>query len=286
VTRRIPETRSRTVRWRFAPDLAGEAAGALADLVESAVRAGDEAFSQIRHEEERGAWWGRLPGGEGDLFVKARLIGVPRQRLASLVIPRGLRREWVQSLWFQARSLPCAEPLALGELRSFGMLHTSLFVARWVTDGRCLADVAAVADDQTQNELICLAGGLLGRLFSEGVIHRQFHPWNLLLVPGTGTGSRLLPVDLQHAWISGKLTDDDLLWALDQVSFWLHDPVIDWRDEALATRFYTAALDAAAEAVDDLDRVRDQAAAFSRRGRSAVKLHRHQWAPPPHRGKP
>ena len=217
-------------RWRLARG--DSLTRAQLERIEQAVAAGSEAFSSYQQEPERGAWWGRLPCSAGDLFVKGRLIDRSRQRWASMVLPRGLRREWQNSLWHRGLGMPCAEPLALGEYRSFGALSVSVLVTRWVSNARTLADAGHdLADTAERLPLIRRAGVLFGELFERGAIHKQFHPWNVLVVQASDTRRlRLLPVDLQHLWISRRLHDEDFRWALRQVSFWLHAPVIDWSD--------------------------------------------------------
>ena len=265
--------------WHLAPSHNRETT-ALLSAVEQAVEAGEGAFRTYLSEPHRGAWWGRLALEDGDLFVKARRPKHPRQRWASLLLPRGLTTEWRQSLWYQARGLPCADPVALGEYRSFGMLDLSVVVFRWVPHSRSLADAATAADQPTRHRLIQETGTLLGNLFRQGVIHRQPHPRNILCVPDLETGlEMLMPIDLQHLWISSELSDNDFLWALDQVSFWLHDPVIDWSDRVASCLFYRAAIDAAETHLQDTQRIRNLSLPLIERGRTATKLHRHEWQP-------
>lgn len=72
--------------------------------------------------------------------------------------------------------------------------------------------------------------------------------------------------------------DDDFLWAIDQVSHWLHDPLIDWTDREAARAFYGAVIEEAAGDLKDVARIRDYAAALVERGRQPVKQHRQQWS--------
>lgn len=266
-------------RWRLGPYATDKATGLLT-AVEAAVETGEGAFEAYLAEPHRGAWWGRLVTAEDDVFVKARRLRHPRQRWASLMLPRGLITEWRQSLWFLNLGLPCAEPVAFGEYRTLGMLDLSLLVIRWVPGSRSLREAARDAEPAERSRWIRAAGTLVGRLFRHGVIHRQPHPGNFLVAPDPATGDEvLMPIDLQHLWISPRLTDDDFLWALDQVSFWLHDPVIDWADHAAARSFFDSAVGEAEARLADAGRIRDRARALIDRGGRSVKRHRHQWSP-------
>jgi len=250
--------------------------GAQLEMIEQAVAAGSKVFSSYQQEPVRGAWWGRLPSSAGDLFVKGRLIDGSRRRWASMVLPRGLRREWRNSLWHTGLGMPCAEPLALGEYRSFGALSLSVLVTRWVANARTLADAGHdLADTGDRLPLIHEAGVLFGELFDRGAIHKQFHPWNVLVVQSPDANRlRLLPVDLQHLWISRRLHDEDFRWALRQVSFWLHAPVIDWSDPAEAREFYSAALAAALPSLRKPGNLESDLESLVSNGRQPRKLKR------------
>jgi len=271
----VTEKLEMQAHWQMAP--AYQSAPKVTSIVEEAVARGKESFREFHPEPDRGAWWGRLETGDGDLFVKMRRVRTARARLASLFMRRGLAKEWATSLWYERQGLPGAAPVALGEYRSGGLLQSSVLVTRWIEGSRCLADEAALVANR--GPLIEAAGSLIGRLYRRGAIHRQFHPWNVLVV--AGAEASMLPIDLQHLWVSTRLTDEDFLWALDQVSFWLHEPVIDWSDGAEARLFYAAVLNAAREVLEDPERINRQMEHFVRRGRATIKLHRRQWTPPP-----
>ena len=154
------------------------------------------------------------------------------------------------------------------------MLQLSVLVTRWVPDSSTLEEVISVVDDDERCRLIGQAGTCLGGLFCAGVLHRQPHGRNLLL-----TREGMIAIDLKHAWISAKLTDEDFLWWLDQVSFWLRPPNVDWQNPKEANALYQAVLSAAAPNIQDLARAKAYVEGLVERGRMTVKLHRQEWQP-------
>jgi hypothetical protein len=194
---------------------------------------------------------------------------------------RGLREEWKNSLWFQNQGLPGVQLIALGEFRTRRMLDLSLLVCRWLDKSHTLASFAERQAYSDRSTAIVLTGQLFGDIIAAGAIHKQFHPWNLLVVTPAEGGAQLTAIDLQHLWINQSLTDEDYLWALEQVSFWLHDPVINWSDKAQGKLFYQSVFTACQHQFREPDRVSNWIRRCIARGRTQQKLHRKEWKIPP-----
>jgi hypothetical protein len=248
--------------------------------IEDAIARGPDGFDEFRAEPERGAWWGCLHAEGETWFVKAREIQSLRRRLTSVLRDQGLREEWNNSLWFQDQGVPSVQLIALGEFRTRRMLDLSLLVCRWLDRSQTLASFAELQAYSDRPATIVLAGKLFGDIIAAGAIHKQFHPWNLLVVEPEEGGAQLTPIDLQHLWIPQSLTDEDYLWALEQVSFWLHDPLINWSDKAQGTLFYDSAFAACRHRFQQPDRVSSWIRRCIARGRTAQKLHRKEWRIP------
>lgn len=266
-------------QWIPAPGAADQPR--LHAAIEDAIARGPDGFETFHAEPERGAWWGRLQAEGETWFVKAREVQTLRRRLTSLLRDRGLQEEWKNSLWFQSQGLPSVQFIALGEFRTHGMLDLSVLVCRWLEQSQTLASFAERQPFSDRSATVPLAGKLFGEIIAAGAIHKQFHPWNLLVVDGGEGGARLTPIDLQHLWINQSFTDEDYLWALEQVSFWLHDPVINWSDKSQSTVFYESAFAACQHQLRRPDRISNWIRRCIARGRTEQKLHRKEWQNPP-----
>ncbi|MEM8767732.1 MAG: hypothetical protein AAGE43_09835 [Pseudomonadota bacterium] len=249
-------------------------------MLESALERGPDAFESFVEEPRRGGWWGRLATSSGTYFVKGRKLRDRRRQFASLLLPRGLEGEWRQLLWFLNNGLATAAPVALLEYRWLGMLQLSVLITGWVPNSRTFAEAMTAAEPEARNELLQKAGDYLGTLYCKGVLHRQPHAMNLLLVDrGPSVGEEVLTVDLKHAWISDVLDDDDFLWWLEQSAYWLRPPKLDWTDPVAADSFYRAAVRGAAPALSDPARIDAYVDRLIQRGGRVEKRHRQNWQP-------
>jgi tRNA A-37 threonylcarbamoyl transferase component Bud32 len=246
------------VRWRILPEekdllevLAGVELHRLGEVPGlEAVRAKDHLL------------WGKLRFRGRDYFLKWRMLTRLRRRLVHLFRPSRMRLEWRKTWWLRSRGIETAEPVAIGEVRRFGILTANLFVGRWLPAARNLSsyleeksrNLPAAEFERLRRKLVRALGGLLGSLHRLGAFHRQFNDLNVLVVEDAAGAPRLLPVDLDHLSLGPPLGSDECAWNFFQLGYHLRGPFERWgRGARDLMRFLRGYQDAAGGSASDLD---------------------------------
>lgn len=179
-------------------------------------------------------FWGRLRWGGREYFIKGRKLVTRRRQLRSVRKTSAVRREWRRTWGLRERGIETIEPVAVGELRSWGVQKVGIYCSRW-TEGRTLRAYLAAqgraleprAFATLRRALVEELGALLGRLHHAGAYHRQFHGRNVFVTAGPN-GRVLLPIDCQHVGIPRTFSDADRAYSLRLLAYWMRGPVTRW----------------------------------------------------------
>lgn len=218
------------VHWRLAPG-EEELAAHLAELVL-------DPWVSLPGMEllrcDRKVFWGRLRWDGREYFVKGRKLVTRRRRVRSIWKTSAFRREWRRTWGLHERGVEIIEPVAVGELRHWGLQQVGFYCSRW-TEGQTLAAYLEAqqrvleprAFGALRRTLVEELGALLGRLHHAGAYHRQFHDQNVFVSEGPN-GRVLLPIDCQHVGIPRTFSDTDRAYNLRLLAYWLRGPVNRW----------------------------------------------------------
>jgi hypothetical protein len=138
----------------------------------------------------------RIPSAAGPLFVKARRFDGLLKRLGRTLRPTKARREFDNLLALAERGVPCPQALAVARRFSGPLIRESVLVQRFLPDAVPLSR-ALLADEAPRDLLLDRLLEFLRLLRDRGVVHRDLHWDNVLVVPASG-GPELMLIDSLH----------------------------------------------------------------------------------------
>ena len=185
----------------------------------------------------------------GKVSVKALTFDRFRVRLRSLYGRCRTRKEWENHLAARRCGLPTVVPLALGELRTFGVTLQAVILTQWrpaaftVTEHRRRAPAAAEAP---MPRLAADIARVTATAQSFGIYHNEIRPDNLLLEPADDA-LRLLLIDWKHAHIRRRTTARDLQNLLRTKELFERDllfaPPVEAETRAFLSTYFEATAD-------------------------------------------
>ena len=144
--------------------------------------------------------------------VKALVFREFKVRLRSLYGRCRTRKEWENHLAALRGGLPTVGALALGELRTHGLVREAVILTEWRPDAVNLSEHRRRHRAAGDAPMLRIAGDL-GRITAAaqraGIYHNEIRPDNLLIVP-TEHGPQVLLIDWKHARIRRRTTARDV----------------------------------------------------------------------------
>lgn len=143
--------------------------------------------------------------GVGPVLLKVHRTRSLGERLLSLVRRGRARAEWDAARFLTAAGMSVPGPLAFGEQRRAGLLHTSFYAARFLEGMRTVLE-ALPEQEAGKRVLLHERTALLVRgLHDLGFDHRDLHAGNVMCGPGPGEACRLVITDLHRSSFGGEV---------------------------------------------------------------------------------
>jgi hypothetical protein len=113
------------------------------------------------------------------------------------------------------------------------MLFESFLITRWMPEARNLlvyleekeALLSGKDFSSLRRRVVYSLGQLFGSLHALGALHRQFHDRNILVVEASDGAPRLLPIDLDHLTLRGRIREEERDWNFYQLAWHLRRPI-------------------------------------------------------------
>ena len=156
--------------------------------------------------------------GHGPVLLKVHRTRGLGERLQSLVRRSRARQEFLAARFLDAAGLPVAAPLAYGEQRRGGQLHTSFFVAAFLAGVKPIHDVLPVQPPDKRRALLGRLSALIRAMHDAGFDHRDLHSGNVLAGPGPGDACALYLTDLHRS----RMGTVSASARRDALARWLH----------------------------------------------------------------
>lgn len=174
-----------TIRWHMPPDLRRRLLGPAGLPLAEWLRDGTATI--VKEGPHRAVYRVRLPGL--DCHVKHNRLHGLRGGIRELIRPVKARREYALAAALHRRAISTPRPLAWGVEGGGLRPCASWLVTETVADAgsllnyleRELPQAPPAEHRRTRRRLAVALGRFLARLHAAGVVHRDFHPGNLLL---------------------------------------------------------------------------------------------------------
>jgi tRNA A-37 threonylcarbamoyl transferase component Bud32 len=197
------------VHWQVRPDYRERLLGPQGLRLEEWLRNGQAKV--LKKGSHRTLYRVQLDGL--DFYIKHYPVPDLRSRLRQLVRPSKARHEFQQALAVATRGIPTFVPLAVGERPSLLGSGESYLISARLEDTEPLNDfierispgLAPGRQTRLRQVLATALGQFIARMHDAGVLHRDFHPGNLLVRLDAEDRPSLFLIDLHAVSLRASL---------------------------------------------------------------------------------
>ena len=143
------------------------------------------------------------------IFVKLYKKGGLFEKIKHLVIPSKACSEWRNLKHFDKIGLPCPKPLALSEIKHFGLLDESCLLIEAIPFAFPLNEYVeknVLSLDKRRSITTSLAG-LIRNLHANNIFYKDLHGGNILISKKTESEFDLFFIDLHRAALPRKISE-------------------------------------------------------------------------------
>ena len=143
------------------------------------------------------------------IFVKLYKKGGLFEKIKHLVVPSKACSEWRNLKHFDNIGLPCPKPLALSEIKHFGLLDESCLLIEEIPFAFPLnkyVEKNVLSLDKRRSITTSLAG-LIRNLHANNIFYKDLHGGNILISKKTESEFDLFFIDLHRAALPGKISE-------------------------------------------------------------------------------